>query len=198
MVGGAALDGQRDDLPGLGVGLFLAAGLDLLDLHGGLVGDIGLQLVQQVVLGLFTGKAGDPLQSVQLVLLQLLGLGLSLVQAQQLGSQLLLPLFHVFGFAVQVFFLLLQAVLLPLKLAAALTHLALVVVLGLQDLLLGLQQGFPLLALGTLIGIVDDLLRLVFGGVQIFVGLLPLPQNAEHIDQYRPDNQTDDGSNYIR
>ena len=62
VVGGIALNGQGNDLTGLGVRLVLKAGLDLLDLHGRLMGDLGLQLGDEIVLGLLGGKAGDALQ----------------------------------------------------------------------------------------------------------------------------------------
>ena len=63
VIGGAALDGGRYDLAGMLVGFVLGAGLDLLDLEGGLVGDLGLDLLDQVLLGLVSRKAGDALRA---------------------------------------------------------------------------------------------------------------------------------------
>ena len=167
MVGGAALDGEGDDLPGLGVGLVLEAGLDFLDLHGRLVGHVVLQLLEQKVSGLLGGKAGDALQLGDLLLLQLLRLGLGGVQLGQLGGQLLFLLLNVLGLAVQVLLLLLKAVFLALELGAAVLDLLLVLVLGLEDLLLGLYQGLALFALGALIGLVDNTGGLVLGGFDL-------------------------------
>ena len=100
MVRGTALDGQGDDLPRLGVRLVLEPGLDLLDLHGRLVGDFLLQLLEQVVFGLLRGVAGDALQHLQLALFDLFRLGLGGLQPGQLGGELLLLLLDVLGFAV--------------------------------------------------------------------------------------------------
>ena len=197
MVGGAALDGQRDDLPGLGVRLVLEPGLDLLDLHGGLVGHVGLQLVKQVGLGLLGGKAGDLLQLGHLLLLELFGLRLGGLQLGETVGQMLFLLLHVLRLAVQVLFLLLQPALLLLQVGAALFLFLFVLVAGLQDLLLGLDHGLPLLVLCALIRLVDDLLGLVSGGVQILLRLLPLPQNAEHVHQHSTHQKADDSSDDI-
>ena len=62
MVGGTALDGQTDDLPGQGVGLFLVVELRLLNLGGRLVGHLGFQLTDEQVFGLFGGHTGNALQ----------------------------------------------------------------------------------------------------------------------------------------
>ena len=138
MVGGAALDGQGDDFAGLGVRFLLEPGLDLLNLHGRLVGDVLLQLGEEVVLRFLGGEAGNALQLVHLLLLQGLGLGLGGVQLGQLGGQLFLLALDVLHLAVQVLLLLLKAVLLALELGAAVFDFFLVLVLGLEDLLFGL------------------------------------------------------------
>ena len=100
MVGGTALNRQGDDLSGLGVRLVPAAGLDLLDLHGGLVGDGGLQLTEQVILRLLGGEAGDALQLLQLLVLVLVRLLLGLLQVGDLLGELLVLALDVFGLAV--------------------------------------------------------------------------------------------------
>ena len=176
MVGSAALNGKGDDLPGLGVGLVLEAGLDLLDLHGRLVGHVSLQLIQQVGLGLLGGKAGDTLQGVHLLLLDALSLGLGGLQLGKTVGKVLFLLLHVLRLAVQVLFLLLQAALLLLQVGAALFFFLLVLVAGLQDLLLGLHQRFPLLALGALISVVDNAGGLFFRRADFTLrgGLSPL------------------------
>ena len=192
MVGGAALDGQRDDLPGLGVRLVLQAGLDLLDLHGRLVGDVLLQLLQEVVLGLLGGEAGDPLQHLQLALLHLLGLGLGGLQLVQAVCQLLFLLLNILGLAVQVLFLLLEAALLLLKITPALLFFLFVLVAGLQDLLLGLHQRLTLLALGALVGLIDDALGLLLGGANLLLGRLLAPLDAYGNPHRHTDHDTND------
>ena len=93
MIGGAALNGDRDDFPGILVGLLLVAGFDLLDLHGRFVGDLGFDILEQVSLGVLLGQAGDLLQHLQLALLDevdfLLGGGDGLLTPAQI---VLLPL----------------------------------------------------------------------------------------------------------
>ena len=191
VVGGAALDGQRDDLPGLGVGLVLEAGLDLLDLHGRLVGHVSFQLIQQVGLGLLGGKAGDALQSIHLLLLDALGLGLGGLQLGKTVGKVLFLFLHVLRLAVQVLFLLLQAALLLLQVGAALFLFLFVLVAGLQDLLLGLHQSFPLFALGALIGIVDNAGGLFLGGADLTLrgGLSPLVSKQAADDKHHHSHQ---------
>ena len=72
----------------------------------------GLQLLEQIALGLFHGEAGDTLQHLQLVLLGLLGLGLGGLQFGQAGGELFFFFLDIVGLAVQGLFLLLKAVLL--------------------------------------------------------------------------------------
>ena len=97
----------------------------------------------------------------------------------------------------RIIFLLLQPALLLLQVGAALFFFLFVLVAGLQDLLLGLDHGLPLLVLCALIRLVDDLLGLVSGGVQILLRLLPLPQNAEHVHQHSTHQKADDSSDDI-
>ena len=80
---------------------------------------------------------------------------------------LLFPL-HVLRLAVQVLFLLLEPPLLLLQVGPALLHLALILVAGLENLLLGLHQRLSLLTLGALDGLVDDALGLLLRTVDLF------------------------------
>ena len=197
MVGGTTLNGQRDDLAGLGVGFVLEPGLDLLDLHGGLVSHVGLQLAEEIGFRLLRSEAGDLLQHIHLLLLEPFRLRLGGLQpGQAVGQMLLFPL-HVLRLAVQVLFLLLKPAFLFLKVAPALLFLPLVLIAGLEDLLLRLQKGLSLLIFRALVRVVDDLLRLVLCRVQILISLLPLPQNAKHIDQCRTQNQAQNRPNNI-
>ena len=107
VIGGAALDGGRYDLAGILVRFVLGAGLDLLDLEGGLVGDLGLDLLDQVLLGLVSRKAGDALEHLGLAALDDLDLFVLLVQSGVLLGKGLFLLLDRVGLAVDVFFLLL-------------------------------------------------------------------------------------------
>ena len=175
MVGGAALDGPRDEFPGDGVGLFLVVGLNLLDLHGGLVGDVGLQLGDEVVLGLLGGEAGDALQHFHLGLFDGGDLLPGLFQLAEPPGEGLLFLLDVVGLAVQGLLLLLETALLLLEVGAALLDLFFVLVAGLQDFLLGLHQCLALLALGAFDGLVDDAFCLFLGAADLLFGnVLPV------------------------
>ena len=150
MVGGAALDGGGDDLACALVGLLLGPGLDLLDLQGRLMGDLGLHLSDQVFLGLLGGEAGDALQHLRLAALD----GADLLRftcpaaACLCGRRLLLLLDRI-GLAVEVFFLLLQSALLLLEVGAAFLDFLLVLGAALQNLFFCFQKYLSLLILGA-------------------------------------------------
>ena len=75
-------------------------------------------------------------------------------------GQGLLSLLQSLGLAVEVLFLLLQAVLLPLQVGSARLLFLLVLAAVLQNLFFGFQQCLFLLGLGALDGLVDDALSL--------------------------------------
>ena len=187
MVGGAALDGQGDLLPGVGLRLLLVAGLDLLELQGLLVGDVVLQLLNEIPLGLLGGQAGYALQQLQLAVLQPVQLHLLPLQLGDPGGDVLLLALQVLQLAVQVLLLGIQAVLLTLDLIAAVLDLLVELPAGLEDLLLGLHGGLPLLALGGLDGVVDDPAGLLLGGADLPLGGGLAPLVAGH----RPDGETE-------
>ena len=170
MVGGAALDGQGDLLPGVGIGLFLEAGLDLLELDGLLMGDLVFQLVNEVALGFLGGKARDLLEQLKLLGLHPVQLLPVPVKLGELGRGQLFLALQVLGLAVQGLFLLVQAVFLALELAAAVLDLAVELGALPQDLLLGLHGGLALFALGAFDGLVDDPPCLFFGGADLALG----------------------------
>ncbi len=181
MIGGDALDGGGHDLAGALIGLLLGAALDLLDLEGGLVGHVGLHLVDQVLLGLLGGEAGDALQHLGLAALDEPDLLLLLVGGSVLGGQGLFLALDGLGLAVDVLFLLLQSALLLLQVGAALLDFLLVFSSRAQNLLLGFHQGLSFLALGVLNGLVDDTKRFLLGVgdlALVALRLLPLDQNT--------------------
>ena len=186
MVGGAALDGQGDLLPGVGLRLLLEAGLDLLELQGLLVGHVVPQLVDEVALGLLHRQAGDALQQLQLAVLQLVQLLLFRLQLGDAGVDVLFLALQVFQLAVQVLLLGVQAVLLALDLIAAVLDLLVELAAGLQDFLLGLHGGLALFVFGGLDGVVDDPAGLLLGGADLPLGVGLAALVADH----RPGHET--------
>ena len=65
-------------------------------------------------------------------------------------------------------------------------------VLGLQDLLLGLHQRLTLLALGALVGLIDDALGLLLGGADLLLGRLLAPLDAQRDTHRHTDHDTND------
>ena len=162
MVGGAALDGGGDDLAGAGIGLILVLGLDLLDHECLLMHDVVLQAVDEEGLGLLDRIAGDLLEQLHLGLFELIDLILLGVDRGDLLVEGIRLFVERVRFAVEGLLLLLEAALLLLQLRAAFLDLAFILRPALVDLFLGLEQGLTPLALGTLIGIIYDLLGLLF------------------------------------
>jgi hypothetical protein len=66
VLGGAALDGFGDVLPGLGAGLLACLGVEPLDEVGGVAPGIGLDVFEQQVFGFFGGQARQALEFVLL------------------------------------------------------------------------------------------------------------------------------------
>ena len=87
MISGTALDSGGHDLLSPLVGLVLGPGLDLLDLQGSLVGNLGLHLSDQVIFRLLGGKAGNAFQHLRLAALDELDFLLLLVRFRVLLVQ---------------------------------------------------------------------------------------------------------------
>ena len=195
MVRGAALDGQGDLLPGIGLGLFLVVGLDLLELDGLLMGDLVGQPLDQIGLGLLGGQAAQPLQQVQLALLEGFDLLPGLLHRGQPGLELLLFLLDGVGLAVQVVLLLLKAALLLLQVGPALLDLGVEVGALSLDGLLGRQNHLPLLGLRLLDGHVDNTGGLLFGGADLLLRIaladLETGDNADQQTDHAHDNGND-------
>ena len=118
VVGRAALDGQGDDLPGGFVRVLFGLLLKLPDFHGLLVGELALQVVQQVLLGLVHREVGDFLQHVKLALLHGLGLFQALLCLLVLLVDLVFLALHGFQLFLQALLLLEDAPLLMLDFLA--------------------------------------------------------------------------------
>ena len=180
VVGGAALDG----------GLVLELGLDLLDLHGHLVGHIVLDVGDDVGLGLLHGEAGDLFQHFQLALFDQGHFRLLGFHGRDLVGQGLALFLQGVGLAVQGLLLLLKAAFLLLHLAAALLFFPLVLGAASVYFFLCLYESFSLLALGTFNGVVQDLTGLFLGVGDIALGVL-FPQDEKRCSGARTDGQPD-------
>ena len=140
MVGGAALDGRGDDLAGPLLGLVLELGFNFLDLGGHFVRAVGLNALDEILLGFLHGVAGDLFEHVELALLDELDLLLLGVGFLELAVEGLGLLFERFGLAVEIFFLLLETALLLGNFVAALFYFAVALGAGAMDLFLRLEQ----------------------------------------------------------
>jgi len=188
MVCGAALDGGGHNLPGALVSLVLGTGLQLLDLHGGLVGDLRLHLLDQVLLGLVGGEAGNALQHLSLAALDELDLILFLEDSVVLLGKSLLLLLNGIGLSIDVLFLLLQTALLLLQVRSALLDFLLVIRTVFQDLFLCLQKHLALLALGAFDGLVYDALCFILGADDLLFRYLLAVLNADREANHERDD----------
>ena len=190
MVGSAALDGRGDDLAGAGIGLVLGALLQLLDLERGLVRHFALDLLDQVLLGVFGSKTGNALKHFGLAALDDLDFFVFLVQSGMLLVESLFALFQRVGLAVEVLLLLLEPALLLLLLGAAFLDFLLVFVSGAQDIFLCLQHDFAFLAFSALDRFVDNTKRLFIGVGDLllgaFSGSLANPNTKKNANDERP------------
>ena len=164
----AALDGLSHHFAGAGLAFLFHPGLHLFDLEGSLVGHFALHLLNEVFLGLVSGKAGDLFQHSRLALLDGADLLLFLLHGRVLLGQRFFLLLNGLQLAVQIFFLLLQTVFLPLQIGSAGLFFLLVISTAFQDLLLGFQQRFLLFALGVADCFVDDAPAFFFGAGDLF------------------------------
>ncbi|MBQ5927826.1 MAG: hypothetical protein IIW96_01475, partial [Oscillibacter sp.] len=195
LVGGTALDGLGHHFAGAGLALFLHAGLHFLDLQGSLVGDLGLHLGDQVLLGLLGSETGDALQHFGLAALDDLDLLGLLVDGGMLLVEGLFLLLDGVGLAVQSLFLLLQAVFLPLQISSAGLFFLLKFAAAFQDLFFGFQQGLALFGLSALIGLVDDALGFFLSAFYLPLRIEFPPGTTEKEAHRATRQQADDGSN---
>ena len=169
VIGGAFLNGQGHDVPGLFLGLILGLSLDFPNHHGRVVIRVLLHPVHQNGLGLFGGKSGDAFQFGVLLVVQLLSLGLQLLGGGVFFVQRFLACFQVVKFLVQGFFALVDPALLPRNLRAAVTNFLVQFVLQANDLFLGLENGFLPLVLGFMLGVFQQVLNHFVGLPQLFL-----------------------------
>ena len=178
MVGGAALDGGGDDLFGSLVSLVLELCLDLLDLHGHLVGDLVADVGDEVGLRLFHGEAGDLFQHFKLALLHKADLLLLRFGGGDFVLQGLVLLLGRVDLLVQVLLLLLKAALLLGQLCSAFLDFPLVLGAASVYLFLCLYKRLSLLALGALDRFIYNPSGLLLGARDLALGDLLAVGNA--------------------
>ena len=164
LIGGTALNGERNDVPRLFVRLLLALLLDLGNLHGCLMTHLGFDLRKQIFLGGLGGKAGDLLQFVDLLLFYFFYLSdLALVFLELLVKAFFFALAGLNLF-VESLFLLLCALFKTRHFNAAILDLALGFVFVAQNFFFCFDQRFFFLGLGGFLRLVQDAFCLILGG----------------------------------
>ena len=161
--------------------------------------DLTFHLVDQVLLGLVGGQAGDALEHLGLAALNGFELFFFAFQLGIFFLQILFLLFDQFGLVIEVFFLLLQTALLLLLLGAAFLDFLLVFSSVTQNFFLGLQKCLALFVLGALDGFVINAQRLVLGvfdGARIFLFLGLNDQNTSEDAKSEGDDRQNDGIQY--
>ena len=180
MVGGALLNGQGDNVAGLLLALLLGAGFNVAHHGGSVVEGVLLHPLDNDLLGLVLGHAGDALQLLHLTAVHGLGFLLELLDFRLLPVQTVLPGFHVVGLLVQGFLPLEQTALGALNLVAALAQLALVLSLfpvvlrlGPEDFFLGFQNLFLLVLVRLAHGVVIQMPGIFLGAADLLLGDVP-------------------------
>ena len=197
MVGGAALDGRGDDLAGPLLGLVLELGFNFLDLGGHFVRAVGLNALDEILLGFLHGVAGDLFEHVELALLDELDLLLLGVGFLELAVESLGLLFERFGLAVEIFFLLLETALLLGNFVAALFYFAIALGAGAMDLFLRLEQCLALFVFSGFNAFVDDAFRFILGAGDLALGNLFPVHDAQHkADQQKHQHGNDAGDDH--
>ena len=192
VVGGAALDRRGDDLAAETVGLVLVLGLDLLELGGLFMRDLGLQRLDQIGLGLLDGVAGDLLEHLLLGFADGADLILLCFHIGELGVERIGLAVERVVLAVERLLLLLETALLLLQVGAAGFLLALELGAALLDLFLRFNECLALFALGALERVVDDALGFLLGAGDLRLGDLFAVNDAEHEADHEGGDADDD------
>ena len=157
-----------DDVAGLLVGLLAGAALHLADHGGRVVLHVVLDALEQDLLRLLGGHAGELLEAGLLLGDRVLEVLLALRDLAQLARELVLALVDRLGAALDGLLALHEPVLEHGQLLAALLHLGLGLGLQTEDLVLGLDEGFLLQCLGLLLGVCDDAARGLAGTARVW------------------------------
>src|SRR5450830_775125 len=189
VVGGGALDGQREDVAGAAVGFAARLFLDLADQLGNLVARLVLRLLEQHVLGLRRAEPGDALELDHgLVVgdLQLVGdaLGLGVAVAQRLLATVLLR-----GARVDLLVALQQALLGLAYLFAPAAQLGLDLAAHLVHFLFRLEPSFLDDGLGLTLGVAQQLLGFALRPGQLArseIAADQVPRDHAHCQPHQP------------
>ena len=164
------------------------------------MGHFALHLLHEVCFGLIRGKAGDFFQHRRLALLNGLNLLLFLFHSGVLLCKGFFFFLNGLQLAVQIFFLLLQAVFLSLQIGSAGFFFLLVVSAAFENLLLGLQQRFLLLGLGALDCLIYNAPAFFFGAGD-FLFRYPFPiidsEGEENHSAHHKGNDADEVSHTV-
>ena len=186
-VAGQPLDGDRDDLLGLALGLLLRLLLDQADLLGGLVAGLVEHIVEQRPLGLVAGHRGDLLETFLSLSdeFRLLALSLGDLRLALAGRRLATRILEIARFErletlLDRLFLALNALLDLLDLATALLDLSLSRLLRVQNDVLRLDLGLLADDFRFLTGLIENAQS---GGARLLrlrgAALLPEPVDRE-------------------
>ena len=170
LLGGKALDRQRNNVSSLVIGFFLKLLLIFHDLDGFFVSELVLKLRQQVALSLFGGIAGDLLEHFELALLKSLDLRELLVSFFELFVDLFFLFLDVIKLAVKGFFFLLDSAFLTLNFFASVGNFLLAFGSEPVDFVLALKNYLFLFSFGSLDSVRYDLLGFFLGAAYFFFG----------------------------
>ena len=190
MVGGAALDGDGEDVAGFLVRFVPRLLLVLLDLHGLLVLEFLFRLGHEDVLRFVGRETRDALELRLLLFMHLVDSLLRLVDAGFLARELLFLLFDGFELAVEVFLFLHDAAFLPRNLIPAFFRIAVELLAEAVDVLLRLEHELLLACFSFLFCIRNDLDRLGLGRTNLrfrtaFPGCITGACADDHCNDYR-------------
>ena len=171
LVGGAALYGGGDDLPGGLVGLGAHRLLGLAQDLGLLAHRLGAHAGEQLVVRLVAREPGDPLELAGLAGDHLVEVALAAVELALEARELVLAAVERVVSVVEGLLALHDAVLEVLELSLALLLLRLGGLLEGEDLLLRLEDGLLLCVLGLPLRLGRDALGLPAGGVEASLGV---------------------------
>ena len=164
MIGGAALNRHGYNLAGGFLRLVACLLFKLHELDGLVVRQLILEVLQQVILGLLHGEAGDSLQHLKLALLDGFRLAETLLRLLDFVVQDLFLVLQTLDLLVERLLLLLDAALLALHLLAAIVELLLALAAQTVDFVLPLQNSLLLLRFRVLDGLADNALGLLLRG----------------------------------
>ena len=162
LVGCIALDGRSNEFARSGLGFLFHLLVDFAEFERGVMLGFIFNRRDQIFLGLVAGQTGQTLERGDLLGANLFGFFLGLLCLRDLAAELFALTLHRVRLLLKRFFLLVEAVLGLLNLAAALLEFPIGLGAGLEDFILGFQDRFALLGFSGLDGLVYDAGGLLF------------------------------------